>query len=607
MIKPFFQWALTLSLLASSPALAQDLSAYRQTRQAKTQQPRSGQSSAQAYLNLLRQYPQDLLRPYWVYALAQQSTSGSQMARVLDKRDPLWPHFWWWRGMSQSKTECTAAFKNYAQKFSLSRVMPIIPESTELQGRLNCLENLPEAARLQVAQNLDQHRYFWLIPRLLKSATTPQSLWLQGNNRMTRREYKGALNSFETLIKQRSADGNLKKQAVLKAAQAAAALRSYQTAKQWRNWISKSDRQYYPEVLWQEAELAYRANQRSQGHALVDQLVSKYPEHARTPEAIGFRLKEAVETQSWQSLRKLAPLLIQRWPDHEDAPMARYWLARSYQKQGQNAQAQAVYQMQSRGAINNYYTQLSICRIKGMDCFRPVKTRLQAREPELPFLNQLPLIRSLVKDKQADILQVIAPFAPISETEQDLLKSYAYRHNGHYFRSIRTIWTRQTRDIELLRLMYPLHYNAIQKENAQRYNLPQALIAGLTWQESMYKADIRSASGAMGLMQLMPATAKWIAPKAGLPGLSLSQLSDPKVNVRLGSYYLSSNLSRWNQNLMPTIASYNAGPNAVAKWVNRFGNIDKDTFVERIPYEETRRYVKQVLTHSRVYETIYAP
>lgn len=596
---------LSAVLAGASPALGQNRlqtqtqQAYRQTLKA--------QGSQASYLKLLRQNPQHLLRPYWVYALADQKTSAAELASVLDRQDPLWPHFWWWRGMSQNKDQCGPAFQNYARQFKLSPVLPQIPESTDLQKRLDCLEDLPEAARLEIAKNLEQHRYFWLSPRLLKSVSTPQGFWLQGSNRMVRREYKAALASFETLLKQSSADGDLKKQAVLQAAEAAGHLHSYQTAKQWRQWINPNDREYYPEVLWQEAKLAYRSNQRSQSNALVDQMVVQFPEHPRTPEALAFRLKKAVETQSWQSLSHLAQTLIRRWPNHEDAPMARYWLARAYQKQGQNPQAQAVYQLQSRGAINNYYTQLSICRLKGVNCFRPVKTKLHAREPELPFLNQSPLIRSLVKDKQTAILQVIAPFTPLNHSEQELLKSYAYRYNSHYFRSIRTIWKRQTRDIELLRLMYPLHYDGLQKENARRYGLPQSLIAGLTWQESMYKADIRSSSGATGLMQLMPATAKWIAPKAGLPGLRLSQLTDPKVNLRLGSYYLASNLSHWQHDLMPTIASYNAGPNAVAKWMQQFGALDKDAFVERIPYAETRRYVKQVLTHSRVYQTIYQP
>ncbi|PKL75287.1 MAG: hypothetical protein CVV27_16165, partial [Candidatus Melainabacteria bacterium HGW-Melainabacteria-1] len=420
------------------------------------------------------------------------------------------------------------------------------------------------------------------------------------------RQYKLALASFESLLKQRSADGQLKKQAVIQAGLAERRLRNPKGAEaRWRT-ISSSDATFYPEVLWQRAQMAYGGNSPVTGQKLLLELTQRFPSHARVPEALEMMLRSAVESQSAAAIQPLARQIVADWPSHESAHTARYWLARTLEKAGKRSEAQSLYRLQTEsGPLNNYYTQLALCRLQGVDCFAPRSTALRVREPQLDFLGQIPLLQELAQDRQSRILEVVAPFVSLTAHERDLLKSWALRYNGHYFRSIRTIWTHPSRDPEILRLMYPLHYDALQKENAKRFNLPQSLIAGLTWQESMYKADIKSPAGATGLMQLMPATAKGIAAKAGVTGYHVNQLTDPKVNIRLGSYYLRAQLNTWQGNLMPVIAAYNAGPGAASRWLKSFGHLDKDAFVEKIPYDETRRYVKHVLTHMRVYETVY--
>lgn len=510
--------------------------------------------------------------------------------------------------MAQPEKSCSDGFAQYARFSNLTDILPSVPESTTIQARLGCVEQRPESERLAVARVLDQHRYFWLLPRLLKTVTTPEGLWLQGQSRMTARQYRPALASFQTLLKQQSASGELKKQALIEAGLAERRLGNAAGAEKWWQNIAAHDARFYPEVLWQRAMLAYGGNQAAKGTQILQELVRRFPAHSRTPEALEAMLRSAVETQSWASLQSLGQQIVTGWPEHAIASTARYWLGRSLERSGQtDAGRRWLREQAETGPLNNYYTHLARCRLEGRDCFAMRRLPLKAQEPRLAFLQQIPILQELAESRDSRILEVVAPFAALTRQERELLRSWALRYNGHYFRSIRTIWQQPSRDPEVLRLMYPLHYDALQKENAQRFGLPQALIAGLTWQESMYMADIKSPAGATGLMQLMPATAREIAPKAGLPGLSLSQLTDPKVNIRLGSYYLHEQLQRWNGNLMPTIAAYNAGPGAASRWLTSFGQLDKDMFVERIPYEETRRYVKQVLTHLSVYELMYGP
>lgn len=130
------------------------------------------------------------------------------------------------------------------------------------------------------------------------------------------------------------------------------------------------------------------------------------------------------------------------------------------------------------------------------------------------------------------------------------------------------------------------------------------LVAAIMREESGYRRDVVSVSGAVGLLQLMPETAARLAPEAGVSGFTAAHLVEPAWNLRLGSFYLDRLARRFGGALEPTIASYNAGPEAVAGW-RRGTRLRDDEWVESIPYEETRGYVKRVLRSLHVLRALY--
>ena len=117
------------------------------------------------YNRALGRYHSHPLRSWWVHQLAVLQAAPS----VLESGDPLLPHYHWWRAMSTAKNFCNDGFAQYGRLSPLSEVLPSIAESTEIEARLGCAEKLPEPQRLALARVLDQHRYFWLMPRLLKT------------------------------------------------------------------------------------------------------------------------------------------------------------------------------------------------------------------------------------------------------------------------------------------------------------------------------------------------------------------------------------------------------------------------------------------------------
>lgn len=146
-----------------------------------------------------------------------------------------------------------------------------------------------------------------------------------------------------------------------------------------------------------------------------------------------------------------------------------------------------------------------------------------------------------------------------------------------------------------VRLRYPLHYDAIVRGHARNYRLDPALLAAVIYQESKFHAHARSSSGAIGLMQLLPATAEGIAIHTGGSRFRVSDLDDPEINVRYGSWYLRHLLDKYGD--VPTaLAAYNAGQENVDKWrANGQG----------IAFSETRHYVKRVEHLQTLYRRAY--
>ena len=146
------------------------------------------------------------------------------------------------------------------------------------------------------------------------------------------------------------------------------------------------------------------------------------------------------------------------------------------------------------------------------------------------------------------------------------------------------------------RARYPLRYETIVRAHARNYDLPPALLAAVIYTESKFDADARSDAGAVGLMQLLPDTARGIAARTGGGGFVESDLLDPEINVRYGSWYLRHLLDRYHD--VPTaLAAYHAGQGNVDEWLRDGGGI-------RFP--ETRHYVQKVLDARQVYADVYA-
>ncbi|UAW97005.1 transglycosylase SLT domain-containing protein [Halopseudomonas nanhaiensis] len=168
-----------------------------------------------------------------------------------------------------------------------------------------------------------------------------------------------------------------------------------------------------------------------------------------------------------------------------------------------------------------------------------------------------------------------------------------------YFPAIRSV--SQAQHWDDLDIRFPLAYQQPITQQAAARQLKSPWVYAITRQESAFMADARSHAGAMGLMQLMPGTARETAKRYGIPLAKPNDVLQPERNIALGAAYLSQLNNQFQGNRVLASAAYNAGPGRVRQWTRDVNDLPSDVWVEAIPFDETRQYVQSVLSYAVIY------
>ena len=201
----------------------------------------------------------------------------------------------------------------------------------------------------------------------------------------------------------------------------------------------------------------------------------------------------------------------------------------------------------------------------------------------------------------------IAAVYPSISAEEALQIARTLASEGRYADSIRVIRfsLKNQEDAatkEQLELLYPRPWGELVSKYAAEYGLPEYLLYALIRSESFFQHQIVSGAGAIGLTQLMPATAADIAKKLKVADYSLT---DPEINIRFGAYYLAEMIRRSDNRIMPACFAYNAGISRVRGWQKKAQGLPEDLFLESLEYAETRDYGRKLLSAATVYGVLY--
>jgi soluble lytic murein transglycosylase len=242
------------------------------------------------------------------------------------------------------------------------------------------------------------------------------------------------------------------------------------------------------------------------------------------------------------------------------------------------------------------------------ESLNPVQAaELQAKIDKARFLTELGF-EELGKSEYNDIERYIVK----SEKNKSVLEDYQKLKD--YFRLSTlsyNVWSRKGGPVldsntrYIWENMYPLAYREEIKKWSDEFNLPQALIWGIMKAESQYRPWVVSPVGAQGLMQIMPFTGKKVSELMGENQFSPYSLKEPATAIKIGSKYLERMANNFHSSVPLIAAAYNAGPHRVQYWVYNFGFLEMDEWIEHIPYNETRLYVKKVTSNYFAYLNLY--
>ena len=295
---------------------------------------------------------------------------------------------------------------------------------------------------------------------------------------------------------------------------------------------------------------------------------------------------------------------------------ALYWQARISEKSGENDKARQTYRQITASAPESYYQSLSwraLQRLgdaseepKWVVASSPQEADDPPIAPELVFhLSRARALGSLSLQHLAitELDELNRAATPSNRMRAFLMREYF--KTGGYARSLQLAnqLPSSRRDREPYR--YPLAFWQLIQQKAQQRGLDPYLVLALIRQESLFDARARSPAAALGLMQLLQPTAARVAKQIGIAVPTPDMLFDPDVNLTLGTQYLKDLLARYSNNRQKAIAAYNAGESAVDRWEKEISTDDIEEFVERIPYVETRGYVKLVLRNQQIYKSLY--
>ncbi len=310
------------------------------------------------------------------------------------------------------------------------------------------------------------------------------------------------------------------------------------------------------------------------------------------------RIRLAVWERKWPEVLHWIQYLK---PQNAQQDIWQYWKARALAATGKASVAQEIYQ--SLAKTQNYYGFWAAQRL-GKN-YQISFTSIQPKISWQQAVNKWPALQRIteLKELQEDHL---------ARSEwYDLLKNETQEHQLQLGRLVLekkwhnlAIYASIQADARhALAIRFPLHLHQTFFKFAQQHPfVDTSLLYAISRQESALNHQAISPAGARGLMQLLPSTAKYTAKKIGLRYRGVKQLYDPNINLQLGSAYLQRLLKHYDGNRILASAAYNAGMGRVANWLSEIKHLDSDIWVENIPFRETRRYVKNILAFSLIYQ-----
>ncbi|AGY57650.1 lytic transglycosylase catalytic subunit [Gloeobacter kilaueensis JS1] len=366
------------------------------------------------------------------------------------------------------------------------------------------------------------------------------------------------------------------------------------------------------ELLWAQVQTVLkRLKAPDEALPLYRRLIAQYPQSAKAANAAWELAADAAEKGDLTEAQSRARWLIAHHPDDPFAPKAAFWLGKWAERSGATAQARRQFQSVLRQYPQSYYAWRAASRlglVSGEYNIEALAGAVRWNQPLPPVsgvslaLAELMAIGDLDgAQKQWQAESYHRRLTPPLRLAGAQLAAQSGQYRQSINQSTLTLLASPPGDPRRWQQAYPLFFGPQLQRWSEERKLNPLLVASLIRQESRFEPAIRSRSGAVGLMQLLPSTARWIAQRE--PGaFDLDKVDD---NLRLGTWYLRYTHERFGGSTLLALASYNAGPGNVSRWVQRTPVANPEDFIEQIPFRETRFYVVNIYENYWNYLRLY--
>ena len=318
-----------------------------------------------------------------------------------------------------------------------------------------------------------------------------------------------------------------------------------------------------------------------------------------TDRQLNWRARASLRQQDWATLLAATEAMS---PKERQVPVWRYWRARALLAVGRTAEGNAV--LAPLSFEHSFYGQLAMEELGNNVGMLPESYRPNA--DEIAAMERVPGIARALKFYQLGLRYEGAlewRWTTRGWSDRDLIAAAEVaRLRGWYERAIDTADRTQTMHDFALR--FPTPYRDVVHAYSQQLDLDEAWVYGLVRQESRFSADARSSAGAMGLMQLMPTTARAVAKRFGIPWADRTSFHTVDTNINLGTNHLRQLLDSLDNQPVLASAAYNAGTSRARDW-RADRALEGAAYVETIPFSETRDYVRKVMSNTMYYARLF--
>ncbi len=339
-----------------------------------------------------------------------------------------------------------------------------------------------------------------------------------------------------------------------------------------------------------------------------EKIYTDYPKSIVAPDALWNVFWQNYKNGEFDEALKLSKLYSSVYFDYNIQPKIMFWSAKIHLKEGKKKLARSILHNVATNFPNSYYAFRANAMLKARKnpwhADPNVRVKKDSAFSKFPMSKDTKEYRLLGKFVELNDFEAVQNF----KIDDKFLNSWLAAKNGRKSYSVllaRDALSADNYEISFsnpkYRLAYPIYYSALINKTAGKYGINPYLMLALMREESFFNTEAVSSTGAMGLMQIMPATARMMDSTL----YDKNMLAVPEYNIAIGIRYFSHLMEIFNGNEALCVLAYNSGPGSVKKWLSENKNKDFDEFIENVPFPETANYIKKVYTSYWVYMNIY--